>query len=131
MNVFEMYFDLVGGKKAGKAAKRESRIQAQQERELTQEKLLNLKIEERTLAGDTRARAAGSHVKVGQGSPLDVLAEQAKTFARESNITARVGATNAAVIRQRGKNVADQAKYGSYGRVSAGLGDAFKLFGGV
>jgi hypothetical protein len=129
VNVFEMYFTLMGGKKAKKGAKEAAKTQAQQEIELTLAKIEDLKLEERNLRGQTIASAAGSGVKVGSGSPLQVLAEQARNFQRERQTVAKVGATNASVITKRGKLVGQQAAYQSYGAVAKGLGDAFKLFG--
>ena len=116
---------LFGGKKAGDKAKEASGKKAKQELELTLAKTEDLKIEERALKGQTLASVAGAGVKVGMGSPLEVLAEQARNFQRERQTVARVGATNASVISQQGKNVASQAKYQSYQQASNTAMSAF------
>jgi hypothetical protein len=121
------------GKKAEDAADAEAEKAARIDERVTAEKLANLKIEERQLAGQTRARAAGSGVKVDVGSPLDVLAEQAATFARERAVTREVGAEKAALTRLHGRNVGDMARYQGYGDAARGLsgaaGTLFSMFG--
>ena len=119
---------LLGGAKASSAAKKEARAQAATDLRVTQEKLYLLDEEERELAGTTRARAAGAGVKADKGSPLTILAEQARTFAREKLFTSQVGAEKAAITKQRGENVASSARYGSYSQAAQGASNAFSLF---
>jgi hypothetical protein len=127
MQALGMISDFVGGRKAASAAKKAAKRQAVDERALTKERLRQLDVEERTMAGDTRARAAGSHVKAGQGSPLEVLAEQAREFAREKQITKDVGASKAASALQRGHDVGQVAKYKSYSNMAQGASNIFSL----
>lgn len=110
------------GKKQEDAADEEAARQAKLDERVTAEKIANLRIEERQLAGETRARAAGSGVKVDVGSPLDVLAEQAATFRRERDVTAEVGAEKASLTRLHGKNVGDAYRYAGYGSLFSSLG---------
>ena len=119
---------IIGGKKGKKEAESAADIQARQEHELTKAKLEDLKLEERVLKGTTIASAAASGVKVDKGSPLQVLAEQAKNFAKERMTVAQVGASNASVINTRGKMVGNQAMYQGVGQGAAGLSSAFSLF---
>lgn len=102
---------ITGASKAKKAAKAEAAVDLR----VTQEKLYNLKQEERQLAGSTRATAAGSGVKADTGSPLSILAEQARTFARERMITSQVGAEKAELSKVRGDNAASQIRYQGIG----------------
>jgi hypothetical protein len=122
-----MISSFLGSKKASQAAKEAAKRQAVDERALTKERLRQLDVEERTMAGDTRARAAGSHVKAGQGSPLEVLAEQAREFAREKQITKDVGASKAASALQRGRDVGNAVKYQSYSNMAQGASNIFSI----
>jgi hypothetical protein len=122
-----MISSFLGSKKSAQAAKDAAGRQAQDERLVTAEKIRQLNKEERTLAGDTRARAAGSHVKAGQGSPLEVLAEQAREFTHERNINKKVGASKAASALQRGRDVGNAVKYQSYSNLAKGASDIFSI----
>jgi len=102
---------LFGASKGAKAAKKAGKDEAALGQRTTAEKIHMLKQEERTLAGETRNIAAGSNVKADVGSPLTVLAEQAKRFARERQFTAEVGAEKSNIARQHGRNVAEQTMY--------------------
>ena len=105
------------GSVSGKeAAEKAAEVEAKAEGVVTAAKLYDLRKEERTLAGETRAIAAGSGVKADIGSPLTILAEQAKTFARERMVTAQVGATKAAASRRRGSMVGQQVMYQGFGQ---------------
>ncbi len=110
-------FGIDAAGKAGRAAEREAALEAQHQREITQERLRQIDVEGRRIAGETRATAAGSGVAVGEGSPMDVLAEQASEFAREKSITSRVGANRVATSLRRGEALAKQ--YESQQLVSA------------
>ena len=102
---------IFGANKEASAAKAAAKGQAALEQRVTQEKVYNLEQEERQLAGTTRAAAAGSGVKADRGSPLTILAEQARTFGREKAFTKEVGAEKAGLAIQRGQNVASAARY--------------------
>jgi hypothetical protein len=119
---------IFGGISGSKAAKSAAKVQGRQELELTQAKIEDLKLEERNLAGQTKAAVAGAGVKVGAGSPLEVLAEQAKNFMRERQTVAKVGATNASVINKRGSMVGKQALYQGVGQGASQMSNAFSLF---
>ena len=113
---------LIGGAKAKSDAEAAGRSQARMENRITDEKLYNLGQEERQLAGTTRATAAGSGVKADTGSPLTILAEQARTFARERRFTSEVGAEKASLAKQRGQMAGQQAMY-------SGISGALSAFG--
>jgi len=113
---------LIGANKEAKAAKAAAKSEAALNTRVTQEKVFNLGQEERTLAGQTRATAAGSGVKSDVGSPLDILAEQARTFAREKQFTQEVGSEKSGLAIQRGKNAASSARW-------SGAGSALQAFG--
>ena len=80
--------------------------------------------------GDTRAQVAGSGVKVDVGSPLTILAEQARTFAAQRDITAKVGATKAQSALSRGSMAANNARYSSYGAAANQFANLFSMLGG-
>ena len=120
---------IFGGMSAKKAANSAAGKQAEADLKVTQEKVYQLGQEERQLAGSTRAAVASSGVKADKGSPLTVLAEQAKTFAREKMVTSQVGAKNAALTRQRGSMVGQQAAFGGFAQGFQGLGSAFSMYG--
>jgi len=115
LSILGIASDLIGGRKAEKAADKEGEAAAKIDERVTAEKLFSLDIEERTLAGETRARAAGSGVKVDQGSPLTILAEQAATFARERGFISEVGAEKASLTRRHASNIGDRYRYAGYG----------------
>ncbi len=119
--------DFLGGKKASSAAKRAAKKEAVAEGEVTEERIRQLEIEERALKGQTIATAAGSGVITDVGSPLQILAEQAKEFAFERQITARVGATKAAAALQRGRDVGNAVKYQSYSNLARGASNIFTI----
>ncbi len=138
----------IGSKKAASAAKDEAAEQARLEGLTTDEKLRRLRIDQRSLYGETLAGFAGSGVlarpgslesnltlgdsfggagayggsaSVMTGSPGVVIQEQAKEFAFERDITRKVGATKVAQALTRGKNVAEQYKYQGYSNVATGI----------
>lgn len=125
---------LIGGVKsfldAGKA-KDEARDAAAEEARLegivTDAKVKSLDVEERVLAGQTRARAAGSNVKIGTGSPLQVLAEQARTFADEKRVVRQAGASRAAQAQTRGNMIGNQAYRQGIGNAITSASSAFSL----
>ncbi len=115
---------LFGGFSAAKDAKQAAKGEAALNTRITQEKNLINKQEERILAGTTRAVAAGSGVKANVGSPLTILAEQARTFSRERQFTSEVGAENSRLAIQRGRNVADQVRFSAAGSALQSFGSA-------
>ena len=122
---------ILGGFKGASKAKEAARAESAMDLRVTQEKLYNLKQEERQVAGQTRATAAGSGVKADTGSPLSILAEQARTFARERMITSQVGAEKAELSKVRGDNAASQMRYQGIGQglqQVPGAINAFSMF---
>ena len=121
----------VGSKKASKAAKEQSRLEAEAERKVTAERIYQLGQEERQLYGETLAGYAGGGVQVGNqlargglqatGSARSVLDEQATTFARERAITQEVGATKVQQALAGGKATADAYKYQGYANLATGI----------
>lgn len=114
----------IGGNKAKKAAKKAAAEQARQEAVVTTERIRQLRQEERSLYGRTRAVGAGSGGVVGQGSMLQILAEQAREFERERRITKSVGASRVKAALDQGEAIGDQAFYSGLGNLFAGIGSA-------
>ncbi len=133
MDFIAAALSIFGGIKAKDEAKDMAASEAGMEVELTNAKLEDLKIEERNMRGQTIARTAGSNVKVDIGSPLEILAEQARNFTRERQTVAKVGATRAANTIQRGKNVGRQALYQGWStgltQASSAMKSAFGMGG--
>ena len=102
---------LVGAGQEAKAAKAAAKGQAAADLRVTQERVFQSKQEERQLAGQTRAIAAGAGVKADVGSPLTILAEQAKTFARERKFMKETGQEKAGLTIQRGKMQAESSMF--------------------
>lgn len=132
----------VGAKKAEKAAKEQTAAQAEAEQKLTTERLRQLDIEERVQYGETIAGYAGGGVlaqapgldpakfRTGQqGSPLVVLQEAAREFAKEREVTQDVGASNLAQIQLQGKATANAYRYQGYGSLLGGASDIAKIWG--
>ena len=135
--------NFLGSKKAASAAKDQASEEARLEGLVTDEKLRQLRIDERTLYGETMAGFAGGGVLANAptlegmnmdrllgttgsarpqtGSVLSVISEQSKSFQGQRDITATVGASKVAQTLQHGKNVADQYKYQGYGNAASGI----------
>jgi len=119
---------IVGGSKASSATKSATNRAAIDEQAITTQKIKELRQDERTLAGQTRVRAAASGVKANVGSPLDILAEQARTFAEQRLITSQVGATKMQAGLARGRMVGQQAMYQGISQGAQSLTSAFSMF---
>lgn len=119
---------ILGGSKASKAAKKQGKLEAAAERRVTAEKIFQLNKDERRLAGTTRAVAVGSGVKANIGSPLTILAEQARAFGRERALVAEVGATKAQSAIAGARNVGRQARYQGFAAGSQGISSGLQLF---
>ena len=135
--------NFVGSKKASSAAKKQASEEARIEGLVTDEKLRQLRIDERTLYGETMAGFAGGGVLANAptlegtnmdrllgttgaarpqtGSVQSVMSEQSKSFKQQRDITATVGASKVAQTLQHGKNVAEQYKYQGYGNAATGI----------
>jgi hypothetical protein len=120
---------ILGGRSAAKDAKRAAAEDARLEGIVTREKIRQIGVEERVLRGETIAAAAGSGVKAGVGSPLQILAEQAREFGRQKTITSEVGASKAASALQRGQMAGSQAKYSSYSSAANQFASMFNILG--
>jgi hypothetical protein len=127
-----LVLNYVSSKKGSKGAKKESKEQARLEGLTTAEQLRILDIEQRAMYGNTLAGYAGGGVqataptlggeaRAQTGSPQAILAEQAKEFGLQKDITQKVGATKAAQALTRGKNVADDYRWTGYANVASGI----------
>lgn len=121
--------NIVGSRKAAKAAERQGDAQADTERKVTQERLRQIDREEMLMGEATILATAGSNIKVGSKSTLEVLADQEAEFAREGLITAQVGASAATAALDRGKALATQAKYQGYSNALSGISSIFSILG--
>ena len=119
--------DFIGSKASARAAKRAGMRESKSEQEITRERLRQLDKKERTMAGSTRARTAASNVKANSSSPLMNLAEQAKEFGYERDLTKRVGASKAGMAYQRGSDVARQVKLRGYSDMAKGASNIFGI----
>ena len=123
-----MISDFIGGSKGSKAAKKAARAEGIAESAVTAERIRKLHKEERTMAGTTRAVAAGSGVTANIGTPeLAIIAEQASEFAKERAITAQVGASKAAAAFQQGRQVGDSYKYRAASNIAQGASNIFSM----
>ena len=118
-------------KKASSAAKKAAKKEAIAEGKVTAERIRQIGREEQITGGETIARQAGSGVKVSEGSPLMILADQAKEFAHERRVTQEVGATKAAAALQRGRDVGNAVKYQSYSNLANGASNIFSIMNGA
>jgi hypothetical protein len=148
VGVVGLISNFVGSKKAGKAAKKQSEEEARLEKLVTDEKLRNLRTDQRSLYGETLAGFAsggvlarapslesnltlgdsfggpgayGGSASVMTGSPSAVINEQALEFARERDITRKAGASKVAQSLQHGKNVASAYKWSGYSDTASGI----------
>ncbi len=127
----------IGSKKAAKAARKQGAEEARIEGLITDEKLRELDVQERTMYGETLGQYAGSGVlgtfqgtggNAGQpmvGSPKAVLDEQQASFAAERSITKEVGASNVAQTLMGAKALSDQYRYSGYANVASSLSNIF------
>ncbi len=115
------------GKEASKAAKRAAKEEARLEGLVTERRIEQIEREEMLMGEATVARTAGSGVKVGGQSQLEVMADQAAEFRKEREITKKVGATKAKASLARGTAVAQQAQYQGYSGAASGLAGAFNI----
>ena len=119
---------IIGGIKAKKEAKEAGKDQAATDLRATQERVLQINQEERQLAGQTRAGAVGSGVKADVGAPLVLMAEQARTFARERAFTKEVGAEKAKNTIRRSSMVGSQTRRQGFSQGMSDISNAFGIF---
>ena len=119
---------ILGGVSGSKAAKKAGKEEARLETIVSQAKIEDLRKEEAALRGQTIAGAAGAGVKAGVGSPLTIIAEQMREFARERRTVAQVGATRAAQAVTRGRMVGRQATYAGLSTAASQASSAFSIF---
>ena len=123
--------NFLGSKKASKAAKKQAAEEARINKLTTAERMRQIGIEEKTMFGETLAGYAGGGVQAmapsltgstpQTGSPQTVLAEQAKEFKYEREITSAVGASNVQQALQRGKSTADAYKWQGYSNAASSI----------
>lgn len=123
--------NIFGGRSAARDAEQQAAEEARLEGIVTEEKLRQLEKQEIAMRGATIAATAGAGVRVGEGSPLAILAEQRFEFAREKQVTKEVGASRAALALQQGRAIGKQAKYSGYTQAARGLSDMFRILGGI
>jgi len=141
--VVGMISGFLGSRKAAKSAKQQAAEQARIEKLTTAESVRRLGIEERAMYGQTLAGYAGGGVlgiapslnggNVMAGSPQTVLAEQAKEFKKEREITQQVGASNVTQALQRGKATASAYKWQGYANAASSISNIltnYKMTGG-
>ena len=128
MSLLQGAADVIGGIEARKAAKKAGKEEAALESLVTQAKVVDLEKEEEALRGQTIAAAAGAGVKTDVGSPLTILAETAREFAREKRTIQQAGATRATAATTRGGMVGRQATYQGISQGASSIGKAFSLF---
>jgi len=115
------------GRRAKRAARRAAAEQARIEAMVTGERIRQIYQSERTLSGETIARAAGSGIVTTQGSPLMILAEQAYEFERERRFTKQVGASRANAALAEGRSIGRQYQAQGLQNLFAGLGQAASM----
>jgi len=118
---------LMGGKKSSDAAGKAASSEMSAEGKVTQSKLLDLHKEEEVLRGQTIAATAGSNIKTGMGSALEILNEQAREFDRERFTVSQVGATKVAAAGARGHMVGQAAMYQGIGQAAGYAANAFSI----
>lgn len=132
---------IYGAKKAEKGAKAQANAQAEVEKKLTAERVRQLDIDERVQYGETLAGYAGGGVLAQtpgldpakfrsgqQGSPLVVLQEAAREFAKEREVTQDVGAANIEQIQLGGKATADRYKWQGYAGAANTIAEGAKFY---
>ena len=116
-----------GARKGEEAALQQGQDEATTERAVTKERIRQIGREEEMMRGETIGRVAGSGVKVSQGSPLEILADQAAEFKREKSITQEVGASKAKLALSSASALGTQYKYQGYSAAAQGLGSIFSI----
>ena len=130
----------LGSRKASKAAKKQAKIEAEQEKLITAERVRQIGKEERDLYGETIAGYTGGGVLASFGSTQDtaldplgsaasVLAEQKEEFGFERKITQETGASNVMQSLQRGRALSNQYKYQGYANLAGGISNLLTGFG--
>ena len=130
----------LGAKKAEKSAERQAEEEKRLEGISTQERIRKLGVQERTQYGETlagyasggvQARSAGldpgKFRSAQSGSPMQVIQEAAREFARERKFTEEVGATKASQISLAGKAQADAYRYQGYGAIASGAANIYEI----
>ena len=115
------------GQDASKASKKAAKEEARLEGLVTDRRIEQIEREEMLMGEATVARTAGSGVKVGGQSQLEVMADQAAEFRKEREITKEVGATKARASLAGGAATAQQYKYQGYSGAASGLAGAFNI----
>lgn len=122
----------LGSRKASKAAKKQAKIEAEQEKLITAERIRQIGKEERALYGETLAGYTGGGVLADFGSTQDtaltpmgsaksVIDEQVSEFAKERDITQQVGATKVQQGLAAGRATAQAYKFQGYSNAATGV----------
>ena len=120
---------IYSGEQAKKDAKKAGAAQAKTEAEVTKERVRQIAREENLMRESTVAATAGSGVKVGSKSTLQVLADQKAEFAREKAITEKVGASAAKAALAEGRAVGAQYQAQGISSAITGIGNIFSILG--
>ena len=131
--------NLIGSRKAAKAAKKQGDEEARIGRLTTEEQLRRLTIDERTMRGETLSGYARGGVqayaptldggpRLQTGSPQTVLNEQAREFAAERDITKEVGASNVQQALMRAKGTASAYKWQGYSNAASSISNILGMF---
>ena len=122
-------YSIYSGEQAKKDAKQAGREAAKTEAEVTKERVRQIAREENLMRESTVAATAGSGVKVGSKSVLQVLADQQAEFAREKAITEKVGASAAKAALAEGRAVGAQYQAQGISSAITGIGNIFSILG--
>jgi len=128
VGVLGLLSQLGGGAAAKKDAAKAAANEAKLEGIVTQSKVAGLEAEQRQMASSTKAMAAGSGVSATTGSPLQILAEQAREFGREIMTVRKAGASRAAQAQTRGRMTGNQAMYQGFSQAASSASNVFSLF---
>lgn len=120
-------YSVYSSEKAAGKAKKAGKEQARIEKDVTAERLVQIKREEMLMREATVAGAAGSGVKTTSQSALEVLADQKAQFAREAAITKKVGASAAKNALAQGSLVAQQYRAQGISQGAQGLSNVFNI----
>ena len=122
-------YGIYAGERANKQSKQAGEAAAKTEAEVTKERVRQIAREENLMRESTVAATAGSGVKVGSKSTLQVLADQKAEFAREKSITEKVGASAAKAALAEGRAVGAQYQAQGISSAITGIGNIFSILG--
>lgn len=109
MAVASAMFSIIGGIKGKKAARKAAAAEVRVDAQATREQLRQMTYAEQVERSSIIAQYAGSGADVNVGSPLNVMAEQAREYARQRDSVQNAARLRQANIRLRGRNTGQQA----------------------